>query len=157
MRIGIGYDIHRLQKGRKLCLGGVRIPHPKGLAGHSDGDVLIHAVVDALLGAAALGDIGEHFSDRGTRYKDADSRFFLLQTRRLLAKKKLRVLNVDSVIVAERPNLSKYKRRMRGNIARALGVAVSRVNVKAKTNEGLGPLGKGQAIACYALASLKGK
>ena len=157
MRVGIGYDIHRLQKGRPLRLGGVTIPHAEGLAGHSDGDVLIHAVADALLGAASLGDIGEHFSDKSPRYKNTDSRLFLRRLRQLLTQKKLKVAHVDSVIIAERPNLSKFKRRMRDSIARELGVRPLQVNVKAKTNEGLGDLGRGRAIACYALASLKGK
>ena len=155
MRIGIGYDIHRLVKGRKLKLGGLELPHSHGTDGHSDGDALIHAVVDAALGAAGLGDIGGHFSDKDARFKNADSRLFLRAVRTLLKKKKLSVVNVDAVLVAERPNLSVFKGRMSACIARELGISSSKVNVKAKTNEGLGPLGKGEAIACYAVASLK--
>ena len=157
MRVGIGYDIHRLKKGRKMLLGGVSIPHTHGLVGHSDGDALIHAVVDALLGAAGLGDIGRYFSDKNKRFEGADSRFFLRFLRRMLKSKKFGILNVDSIIITEKPNLSRYKRSMAKEIARELGIPVSRVNVKAKTNEGLGSVGKGQALACYALASLKGK
>ena len=157
MRVGIGYDIHLLKKGRKLLLGGVRVPHSRGCVGHSDGDALIHAVVDALLGAAGLGDIGGHFSDKDARYKNADSRLFLRALRDLLKKKRLRIANVDAVLVAERPDLSVFKKRMNASIAAQLGVPVSRVNVKAKTNEGLGPVGKGEAIACYAVASLREK
>ena len=157
MRVGIGYDIHRLKKGRKLRLGGVSVPHTHGLTGHSDGDALIHAVVDALLGAAGLGDIGAHFSDKDTRFRNADSRLFLRAAREMLKKKKLRVVNVDSVIITEKPNLLKYKNLMSQAMARELELPASRVNVKAKTNEGLGVVGKGKALACYAVASLKGK
>jgi 2-C-methyl-D-erythritol 2,4-cyclodiphosphate synthase len=157
MRVGIGYDIHRLVKGRPLRLGGVTIPHPKGLAGHSDGDVLTHAVVDAMLGAAGLGDIGEHFPDTDRRWKGADSRVFLRAAAALLKKRKWSVENVDSVIIAEKPDLSRFKKGMRAYLARELGVPVARVSVKAKTNEGLGPLGRGEAVACQAVVSLRGK
>ena len=157
MRIGIGYDIHRLKKGRKLILGGVSIPHTHGLMGHSDGDALIHAIVDAVLGGAGLGDIGEYFSDRDERLRDADSMVFLRTVRRMLRKKKLSVVNVDSVLIAQKPNLSKYKRLMERSVAGGLGISASLVNVKAKTNEGLGALGKGRALACYAVVSLNGK
>ena len=157
MRIGIGYDIHRLVKGRKLRLGGITVPHTHGLKGHSDGDALIHAVVDALLGAAGGGDLGTHFSDKDRRFKDADSRLFLRAVRGMLRKKGLSVVNIDSVIIAEKPNLSDYKAMMSKTIARELGLPAARVNVKAKTNEGLGPLGQGRAMACYAVASLKRK
>ncbi len=156
MRVGIGYDIHRLKRGRKLVLGGVRVPHPKGLWGHSDGDVLIHAVVDALLGAAALGDIGAHFSDTDARYKGADSRLFLRGVRELLRRKKFKIVNIDAVLIAEKPKLLAYKAEMAASLARELGLRPSQVNVKAKTNEGLGETGRGQAIACQAVASLKG-
>ena len=157
MRIGIGYDIHRLKKGLKLRLGGVLIPHTHGLVGHSDGDALIHAVVDAVLGAAGLGDIGGYFSDKDRRFKNADSRSFLRAVRRMLKEKKWTLVNVDSVLVAEKPDLSKFKSSMSQNIARELGILASQVNVKAKTNEGLGSVGKGKALACYAVVSLKGK
>lgn len=157
MRVGIGYDIHRLEKGRKLLLGGVHIPHPKGLSGHSDGDVLIHAVVDALLGAAALGDIGGHFSDRDLKNKNADSRLFLRAVRRMLKEKKLQVINIDAVVITEAPKLFAYKAEMAANLAKELGIKSSQVSVKAKTNEGLGEVGRGKAVACHAAASLKGK
>jgi len=157
MRIGIGYDIHRLKKGLKLRLGGLTVPHSHGCAGHSDGDALVHAVVDALLGASGLGDIGGHFSDKDPCFKNADSRLFLRTVRALLKKKRLKIVHVDAVVLAEKPNLSAYKKRMSASIAGALGVEPARVNVKAKTNEGLGPIGRGRAIACYAVASLKGK
>ena len=154
MRVGIGYDIHRLKKGRKLFLGGVKISHPKGLEGHSDGDVLIHAVVDALLGAAGLGDIGEHFSDKTKKFKNADSRLFLRAAREMLREKKLKIVNVDTVLIAEEPKLSIYKVKISAAIARELGISKSQVNVKAKTNEGFGAIGRKDAIACQAIVSL---
>ena len=157
MRIGIGYDIHRLKKGLKLRLGGVTVPHTHGLEGHSDGDALLHAIVDALLGAAGLGDIGGYFSDKDPRFKNVDSRFFLNAIREMLSKKKWEILNVDAVIIAEKPNLSAFKKAICRNIAGELGISASQVNVKAKTNEGLGPVGKGKAIACYAVAALERK
>ena len=157
MRVGIGYDIHRLVKGRKLRLGGLGLAHTHGCAGHSDGDALIHAVVDAALGAAGLGDIGGHFSDKDGRWKDADSRLFLQAVKRLLKKKRLVLVNVDATVVLERPNLSKHKKKMAAAMAAELGVPASRVNVKAKTQEGLGPVGKGDAVACWAVVSLQGK
>ena len=160
MRVGIGYDIHRLKRGLPLKLGGVRVPYTHGLSGHSDGDALLHAVTDALLGAAGLGDIGEHFSDRDAKFKNADSRIFLKAVTGMLARKKWEILNVDSVIIAEKPKLSVFKKRVRETLAEILGVSVSRVNIKAKTHEGLGPVGRGRAIACYAVAAIgpvKGK
>ncbi len=155
MRVGIGYDIHALRKGRKLVLGGVTIPHSKGLFGHSDGDALFHAVVDAALGAGGLGDIGEHFSDREKRWKGVSSLVFARETVSLLKKKKLRVFQIDSIVVLEGPKLSPYKKAMRDNMARAFGVDLSRVNVKAKTNEGFGAIGKGQAVAASAVVLLE--
>ncbi len=155
MRVGIGYDIHALRKGRKLVLGGVKIPHSKGLFGHSDGDALLHAIVDAALGAGGLGDIGDHFSDKEARWRGVSSLLFVRETVALLRKKKLRVSQVDSVLILERPKLAPYKKAMRESIARAFGVDVSRVNVKAKTNEGLGPIGKGQAVAATAVVLLE--
>lgn len=155
MRMGIGYDIHRLKKGLPLRLGGVKVPHTHGLLGHSDGDVLLHAVVDALLGAAGLGDIGGHFSDKDSCFKNADSRLFLTRVGQMLREKKWEIVNVDSVIVAEKPNLSGHKTAMRRSIAGALDIADAQVNVKAKTNEGLGPVGRSQAIACYAVAVIE--
>jgi 2-C-methyl-D-erythritol 2,4-cyclodiphosphate synthase len=155
MCVGIGYDIHVLKKGRKLILGGVEIPHSKGLFGHSDGDALFHALVDAALGAAGLGDIGEHFSDRDPRWKGASGELFARKTAQLLKQKRLRVAQIDSVLILEAPKLSAYKKAMRAKIAFAFGLAPERVNVKAKTNEGLGPIGRGEAIAATAVVLLE--
>jgi 2-C-methyl-D-erythritol 2,4-cyclodiphosphate synthase len=154
-RVGFGYDSHRFKKGRKLVLGGVVIPHTHGLDGHSDADAALHAVTDALLGAAALGDIGAHFPDSDPRYKGADSLKLLMETRRLLGRR--RVANVDVTILAEAPKLGPYKNRMRAKIARALGVAVSAVSVKAKTNEGMGFVGRREGLAALAAVCLEGK
>ena len=138
-RCGIGYDTHRLVEGRRLVLGGVEIPSPRGLLGHSDGDVLSHAVVDAVLGAAGLGDIGRFFPDTDPRWKNADSRIFLETVRELLAKRKLEVLSLDTVVILDTPKLAPYMDRMKESLAAALGVAAERVNVKAKTSEGSSP------------------
>ena len=154
MRVGIGYDIHALKKGRKLILGGVAISHAKGLLGHSDGDALLHAVVDAALGAMGEGDIGEHFSDKECRTKNADSVLFVKKVRDLLKRKKLKIGNIDSTVIAEEPRLYAYKDRMREKIAAAFRIPAERVNIKAKTNEGFGEVGKKQAIACFAVVSL---
>ena len=154
MRVGIGYDIHALKKGRKLVLGGVTIPYPKGLLGHSDGDVLLHAIVDAVLGAMGGGDIGDYFSDKDSRYKNADSILFVKKVRVLLRKKKLRVGNIDSTVIAEEPKLTLYKKKIRDRIAATFGIQASQVNIKAKTHEGFGEVGKKQAIACFAIVSL---
>ena len=154
MRVGIGYDIHALKKGRKLILGGVVIPYSKGLLGHSDGDVLFHAIVDAALGAMGEGDIGEHFSDKDSRIRNADSLLFVKKVLDLLRNKKLRVSNIDSTVIAEEPKLTPYKNKIRDRIAAVFGIPVSRVNIKAKTHEGFGEVGKKQAIACFAIISL---
>ena len=154
MRVGIGYDIHALKKGRKLILGGVTIPYSKGLLGHSDGDVLLHAIVDATLGAMGEGDIGEYFSDKDDRYKNAGSVLFVDKVRDLLKKKKLKIGNIDSTVIAEEPKLYSYKANIREKIAEVFNILVSNVNVKAKTNEGFGEVGKKQAIACFAVVSL---
>ena len=155
MRVGMGYDIHALRKGRKLVLGGVTIPFSKGLYGHSDGDALFHAIVDAALGAAGLGDIGEHFSDKDPRWKGASGETFARGTVALLKKKKMRVVQIDSVLILEAPKLSAYKRAMRHKIAAAFGIPTECVNVKAKTNEGFGDIGKGRAIAASALVVIQ--
>lgn len=155
-RVGIGYDIHELKKGRKLLLGGVQVPHEKGLAGHSDADVLFHALVDAVLGAAGAGDIGEHFSDLDARWKGADSLRFVDKTVEILKKKKMSIENLDAVILAEAPKLSPYRERIRKSVAKAFRIDESAVSVKAKTNEGLDAVGKKSAIACHAVALLKG-
>ena len=157
MKVGIGYDIHALVKGRPLVLGGVRISHPKGLSGHSDGDVLYHAIVDALLGAAAAGDIGEHFPDSDARFKGANSLLFIKKVKEILSRRRFKIVNIDSVVLAQEPKLGPYKEKMRANIAKALGVPVSCVSVKAKTKEGFGAVGKKQAIACYAVAAIEEK
>ncbi len=153
---GFGYDSHRFKKGRKFILGGVEIPHPKGLDGHSDADAVVHAVIDALLGAAALGDIGEHFPDSDPRYKGVDSLKLLAETRRLLGRR-WDVVNVDVTVLAEVPKLGPYKNRMRAKLARVLGISVDVVNVKAKTNEGMGFVGKKEGVAVFAAASIEKK
>lgn len=154
MLFGIGYDIHRLVKGRRLVLGGIVIDSPLGLEGYSDADVVIHAVCDAMLGAAALGDIGKHFPDDDPRWKDVSSRALLEEVVGLISKKGLRANNVDVVIVAQVPKLGDKKAEMRNNIARLLGLPLDRVNVKATTTEGLDAVGEGRAIATQAVVSL---
>lgn len=154
MRIGQGFDAHALVAGRKLVIGGVQIPHDKGLAGHSDADVLIHAVCDALLGAAGLGDIGTHFPDGDPRYKGIDSRRLLREVARLLGERRLRVANVDATIIAQAPRMAPHVPAMRANIASDLGIAPDAVSVKAKTTEHLGFVGRGEGIAAEAVALL---
>ena len=153
-RIGTGYDIHRLVEGRKLVLGGVEIPFEKGLLGHSDSDVLTHAICDALLGAAALGDIGTHFPDSDPRWAGASSLDFLARVVELVTEKGYRVGNVDSTVMAERPRLMPYVQTMREKLASALQIDVDQVNIKAKTNEGLESVGRGEAMAAQAVALL---
>lgn len=155
MRIGQGFDAHALVAGRKLVIGGVAIPHEKGLAGHSDADVLIHAVCDALLGAAGLGDIGSHFPDSDARYKDVDSRRLLREVARLLKERGLKAANVDATIIAQAPKMAPHIPAMRANLAADLGVAMDAVNVKAKTTEKLGFVGRGEGIAAEAVALLE--
>ena len=154
MRVGIGYDVHKLAEGRKLIIGGVDIPHTHGLLGHSDADVLLHAVSDALLGAAALGDIGLHFPDTNEKYKGADSLVLLKEVCRLVKEKGYNVENVDSTIIAQAPKLRPYIDDMRENIANALGVSIEQVNVKATTEEGLGFTGDKKGIAANAICCL---
>lgn len=154
-RFGMGYDVHQLVEGRKLIIGGVEIPFEKGLLGHSDADVLLHAISDALLGAAALGDIGKHFPDTDERYKGADSLELLEEVGRLLAEKGYTVGNVDATIVAQRPKMAPHIPVMRENIARVLHVDVDRINVKATTEEHLGFTGSGQGISAYAVAGIE--
>jgi len=155
MRIGQGFDVHALVVGRKLVIGGVTIPHDKGLAGHSDADVLLHAICDALLGAAGLGDIGGHFPDSDSQYAGIDSRMLLREVGRKLAARQLRVGNVDATVVAEAPRLAPHIARMIGNIAADLGVAPARVSVKATSTERLGLIGRGEGIAALAVALLE--
>ncbi|MDD6597440.1 2-C-methyl-D-erythritol 2,4-cyclodiphosphate synthase [Anaerovibrio sp.] len=154
-RFGMGYDVHQLVEGRKLIIGGVDIPFEKGLLGHSDADVLLHAISDALLGAAALGDIGKHFPDTDERYKGADSLKLLEEVGRLLAEKGYTVGNVDATIVAQKPKMAPHIPVMRENIARVLHVDVDRINVKATTEEHLGFTGSGQGISAYAVAGIE--
>ena len=154
-RFGMGYDVHQLVEGRKLIIGGVEIPFEKGLLGHSDADVLLHAISDALLGAAALGDIGKHFPDTDERYKGADSLKLLEEVGRLLAEKGYTVGNVDATIVAQRPKMAPHIPVMRENIARVLHVDVDRINVKATTEEHLGFTGAMEGMACHAVCLLE--
>jgi 2-C-methyl-D-erythritol 2,4-cyclodiphosphate synthase len=152
---GVGYDSHRLVKGRRLILGGVEIPGERGLEGHSDADVLTHAVIDALLGAAGLGDIGEHFPDSDERYRDADSIQLLGSVVTTVIAAGLRVVNVDCTVVMERPKLGPHREAIRAGLARALGLEGRRVNVKATTGEGIGFVGRGEGVAALAIASLE--
>jgi 2-C-methyl-D-erythritol 2,4-cyclodiphosphate synthase len=154
MRIGTGYDVHRLVEGRRLVIGGVDIPHEKGLLGHSDADVLLHAVCDALLGAAGLGDIGRHFPDSDQRYRGISSLKLLGEVRGLLSGKGFRVNNIDATIVAERPKMAPHVPAMISNIAVTTGVDASAVNVKATTTEGLGFTGSGEGIAACAVCTI---
>ena len=157
MRIGQGFDAHALVAGRKLIIGGVEIPHDKGLAGHSDADVLIHAVCDALLGGAGLGDIGTHFPDSDARNKNIDSRKLLREVAQLLGKNGLKVVNVDATIIAQEPRMAPHVERMRANIASDLGVPPVDINIKAKTTEHLGFVGRGEGIAAEAIVLLADK
>ena len=154
LRIGMGYDVHRLVEGRKLILGGVEIPYLQGLDGHSDADVLLHAIKDALLGAAALGDIGRHFPDTDMRYKGVSSMLLLERVKEILEEHGYAVNNVDATIVAEKPKLASYIPVMNENIARVLKVENGQINVKATTTEGLGFAGKKEGIAAYAVATI---
>jgi 2-C-methyl-D-erythritol 2,4-cyclodiphosphate synthase len=156
LRVGFGYDIHPFVEGRPLVLGGVRIPFERGLGGHSDADALCHAVADALFGAAALGDIGEHFPDTDPRFKGADSLGLLGEAAVLVRKAGFRICNVDATVVCEAPKLSPHKKAMAETLGRALGLDGAAVSVKAKTNEGFGPEGRGEAVAVFAVACLEG-
>ncbi len=155
MRIGHGYDVHRLVEGRDLILGGVKIDYEKGLLGHSDADVLLHAVSDALLGAAGLGDIGRHFPDTDPKYKDADSLLLLREVYRKIAEKGYRVGNIDVTMIAQKPKLKDYIPQMQANIAAAVEVSPDRVNVKATTEEKLGFTGTGEGMSCHAVCLLE--
>jgi 2-C-methyl-D-erythritol 2,4-cyclodiphosphate synthase len=154
MSAGIGWDSHRLAAGRPLILGGVTIPHDRGLQGHSDADVLTHAIIDALLGAAALGDIGQHFPDTDERYRDADSIELLRTTVAMLADRGLHVAHVDTTVVMERPKLAGHREAIRATLAAALGVEPAQVNVKASTGEGMGFVGREEGVAALAIATL---
>lgn len=154
MRIGFGYDVHRFGPGDGVRLGGVRIPHDRGIVAHSDGDVLLHALMDALLGAAALGDIGQHFPPHDPRYKGADSRVLLREVSRLVATHGFRVGNCDLTLIAEAPRVGPHREAMAANVAADLGIARDKVNVKATTTDGLGAIGRGEGIAGQAIVLL---
>lgn len=153
-RAGIGYDLHRLTAGRKLVLGGIEVPFDRGPVGHSDGDALAHAICDALLGAAGLGDIGTHFPDNDPKWKDADSLRFLQHVRELLNQRGLRIAHIDATVITEKPKLGPHFPAMREALAGALGIEPQCINLKAKTNEGVDAVGRGEAIAAQAIATL---
>ncbi|MFH0840317.1 MAG: 2-C-methyl-D-erythritol 2,4-cyclodiphosphate synthase [Candidatus Omnitrophota bacterium] len=155
MRIGIGYDFHRLVKERKLFLGGVEIPYTKGLEGHSDADVVLHAICDALLGAAGFGDIGQHFPDYEPKYKGISSKELLKTVNAMLEKDKWRIGNIDIIMVMEEPKISPFREKIRVSIAETLNIDKEKVNIKATTTEGVGALGRGEAIAAQAAALLE--
>lgn len=151
MRIGQGYDVHKLVKGRKLILGGVQVNHEYGLLGHSDADVLLHAIMDSILGATALGDIGKHFPDNDMKYKNANSLDLLKQTNDIIRKANFKIINIDSTIIAQQPKLQPYINKMRENIANVCNLNINQVSVKATTEEGLGFTGKKEGIAATAV------
>lgn len=154
MRIGMGYDVHRLVEDRPLILGGVNIPYEKGLLGHSDADCLVHAIMDSLLGAAAMGDIGKHFPDTDPEYKGADSMMLLEKVKRKIQAENYKVGNIDATIIAQMPKMAPHIQKMRENIAGRLEIDINQVNIKATTEEGLGFTGAGQGIACHSIALL---
>lgn len=155
LRIGQGYDVHAFTTGDYVTLGGERIPHSRGVLAHSDGDVLLHAVCDALLGAAGLGDIGMHFPDTDPRWKGTDSRAFVRHVRELLKERDYVVVNVDATVISEAPRIGKYREAMRTNIAADLGVNITRVNIKATTSEKMGFIGREEGLACQAIALIE--
>ena len=155
MRVGIGIDIHQFAEGRKLIVGGVEIPHVKGLKGHSDADVLLHAISDALLGAAALGDIGKHFPDTSPEFKDIDSKVLLRHVGKLIADEGYSIENIDSMLLMERPKVAPYITAMRENIAACLGIEIGRVAVKATTNEKLGYVGREEGVCAHAICLIR--
>ncbi len=153
-RCGIGYDLHRLAEGRRLIIGGIELVFEKGPVGHSDGDVLAHALCDALLGAAGLGDIGTHFPDTDPKWKGANSLQFLEHARKLLDEKHFVIEHVDAIVITEKPKLGPHFPKMRGALARSLGVSAEKIHLKAKTNEGVDAIGRGEAIAAHVVATL---
>lgn len=155
MRIGLGYDVHKLVKGRKLILGGVTIPHTKGLLGHSDADVLLHALCDSMLGAAGLRDIGYYFSNKDKKWKDISSLVLLEECSKLIGKHKLKVGNLDITLILEEPKISPYIDKMKKNIAKTLKIKVSQISIKSTTSEGLGFIGKKQGCSAYSICLLK--
>lgn len=155
MRIGFGFDVHSYGPGDHVTLGGVRIPHPRGVVAHSDGDVLLHALCDALLGAMGEGDIGQHFPDSDPRWRGADSRLFLRHCAGMLGERNWRLVNADLTVLAEAPRLGSHRAQMRANVAADLATSAARVNVKATTCEGLGAIGRGEGLACHAAVLLE--
>lgn len=154
MRVGMGYDVHKLVEGKELILGGVKLPFEKGLLGHSDADVLVHAIMDSLLGAAALGDIGRHFPDNDLKYKGISSLKLLKHVKILLESKNYTINNIDATIVAQQPKMSPYIEKMRDNISSVLEIEINNINIKATTTEGLGFTGSGQGISAYSISSI---
>ena len=154
-RIGSGYDAHRLKIGRPLFLGGVRVPYSKGLEGHSDADVLLHAIVDSLLGAAALPDIGSYFSNRDPRWKNVSSLVFLKEVSKILSQKKIKIVNIDSILISEEPKIAPYIPEMKEKIARSLKIKISQIGIKASTNEKMGFVGRKEGMAATALALIQ--
>lgn len=154
MRVGMGYDVHKLVEGRPLIIGGVEIPYESGLLGHSDADVLLHAVTDSILGAAALGDIGKHFPDTDPAYKGADSLVLMKEAVRIVSEAGFRIVNIDATIIAQKPKMRPYIDDMRANIARVAGIDISCINVKATTEEGLGFTGKGEGISSQSICMI---
>ena len=155
LRVGFGYDVHKFAKGRKLILGGVEIPHSRGLLGHSDGDALLHSICDAILGALAQGDIGKHFPDTDKKYKGISSMKLLPDVSKILKQEKAKLVNIDTTIVAEKPKLANYTDKMRKNISRTLKIGLDKISVKATTQNGLGFIGKGEGIASFAIVLLE--
>ena len=155
LRVGFGYDVHKFTKGRKLILGGVEIPHSRGLLGHSDGDALLHSICDAILGALAQGDIGKHFPDTDKKYKGISSMKLLPDVSKILKQEKAKLVNIDTTIVAEKPKLANYTDKMRKNISRTLKIGLDKISVKATTQNGLGSIGKGEGIASFAVVLLE--
>ncbi len=155
-RCGMGYDLHRLEAGRRLMIGGVHVPFDKGPVGHSDGDVLAHAICDALFGAASMGDIGKHFPDTDPKWKGAKSLIFLEHLRKLLENQGLQIIHIDAVVITERPKLGPHFPAMREALAKALGIEADQINLKAKTNEGVDAIGRGEAIAAHVVATITG-
>ncbi|MEW9094562.1 MAG: 2-C-methyl-D-erythritol 2,4-cyclodiphosphate synthase [Clostridiaceae bacterium] len=154
MRIGMGYDVHRLVEGRKLIIGGVEIPYEKGLLGHSDADVLLHALMDSILGAAALGDIGKHFPDKDDSYKDISSVKLLKEVKKIVENKGYKVANIDSTIIAQSPKMAPYIEEMRMKVSETLDISVDMINIKATTEEGLGFTGSGEGISAQSICLL---
>lgn len=155
MLVGIGYDVHKFAPERKLILGGVEIPYPRGLAGYSDADVLIHAIIDAIIGALSLGDIGELFPDDDAQYKDISSLNLLSRIKQIIDKKDCQISHIDTIIILQEPKIKDFKHIMRENIASTLGIDLNQINIKAKTNEGLGFVGRKEGIAALAIAAIK--